>query len=361
MDMTRKKTECQLLVLLIVALSSTTAAAIELNTYGFFDVEAEIGNKNAAAKRGTFDQHHLTLIWQGQVDPRFSVLFETSYEHGPNLSDGALEGKVYLPKAYCEYMQSDALLLRAGKFLPPFGIYNERHDATPTVIPTVLPQSVYGKHADLVGPGAGEFGRNVQAYPRFATGIWALGTTFADSWEFTYHAYLTNGRGANEHEADDNTNKGFGTRVLVTPPGFPRFGFSYYSDRNGSLDGARQAAFGADLEYSRGAWFLECGSILPQFEELDAAGTRSGSTRRARGGYVMAGYTLWDRTTPFAYFDRYDPDRDTADDAIDDATMGINHMLSDSVFLKAEIHLVDFEDPARRSYWNSIASLAVAF
>ena len=75
----------------------------------------------------------------------------------------------------------------------------------------------------------------------------------------------------------------------------------------------------------------------------------------------MAGYTLWDRTTPFAYFDRYDPDRDTADDAIDDATMGINHMLSDSVFLKAEIHLVDFEDPARRSYWNSIASLAVAF
>ncbi len=356
-----RQSRLRFLLFVLLVLTPTGVIADDLTTYGFFDLEMEIGNKDGAAKRGTFDQHHLTLIWQKQLDPRFSVLFETSYEHGPNLSDGTLEGKIYLPKAYCEYMRTDVLILRMGKFLPPFGIYNERHDATPTVIPTVLPQSVYGKHLNLLGAEVAEFSQKVRAYPRYATGLWTLGTAFKNDWEFDYHAYVTNGRGDDPSEKDDNANKGFGSRFVVTPPGLPSLGFSYYSDRNGSLDGARQNAFGTDLEFSAGPLFIEAGSLFPELEGLNDDGRRNGSIRRPLGGYIMAGFTLWDRTTPFAYLDRYDPDRDTGNDAVSDLTLGVNHMLANSVFIKSELHLYRFQDAAKSGYWNAIASLAVAF
>ena len=349
--------------LLSILVPSGPAAGDEvaLRTHGFFDVEMEIGNKNEAAERGTFDQHHLTVIWQAILDKKFRLLFETSYEHGPTLEGASGEGKIYLPKAYAEYGHSDALRLRFGKFLPPFGIYNERHDATPTVIPTVLPQSVYGKHPNLSGVLADSLGQSVRAYPRFATGAWVLGRTWFGEWEVEYNMYFTNGRGDEPHEKDDNRNKGIGTRLVVTPPLGIRFGVSWYADRNGSLNDARQDAVGFDVEYDASALYLEAGVVLPRLETLAADGTPTGDRREPRGWYVMSGYTIWGGTTPFAYHDQYDPDNEVDGDRVHDTAIGVNHALAPTVFLKGEVHFVEFEAAGRDGYHNLVASLAVAF
>lgn len=333
----------------------------QLLTYGFFDVEWEQGNKDAKAKLGTFDQHHLTLIWQYRLSDYSLVFCETAYEHGPSLESGGGSGKIYLPKAYYELMRSDALKIRAGKFLPPFGIYNERHDATPTLLPTVLPQSVYGKHPNLSGPFADTLAQKKRAYPRFSTGVWILGSLYHGYWEFEYNLYLTNGRGAGEHQQDGNANKGLGSRVVVTFPFGPRLGLSYYSDQNCALADVEQSAMGLDLEYESGDLLLESGFVWPRFERLDLDGKPSGGFQDPRGAYLMLGYTLAGGVTPFAYYDLYDPDLELDNDQERDLVVGVNHPLSDRAFIKGEVHNVSFEDASRESYRNFIMSLTVAF
>ncbi len=341
--------------------SPALAGRADHRVYGFFDIEYEIGNNDESARDGTFDQHHLTLIRRAELDERYSFLFEASFEHGPSLSENALEGKVYLPKAYFEMQASDALQLRAGKFLPPFGIYNARHDATPTVLPTVLPGSVYGKHLNLSGPLAADLGQKVRAYPRFCTGIWLLGRRDIDAWELEYNLFLTNGRGAQCSERDDNGNKGLGTRVVITPAFGARLGFSYYRDRNGEVGNASQSAFGADIEYELGDFILEAAVIRPRFEKLAADGSLTGDFQNPLGFYLMAGYTFWGGTTLFGYYDRYDPDSDVSPAIELDRVLGINQQLKQSVFLKGEIHERNIESLADPSYRTFIASLAVAF
>lgn len=341
--------------------SASSGSYPQTRVYGFFDIEAEVNDKDAKGERWTFDQHHLTVITFVELSARYRVLFETSWEHSPIHEANGGTGKIYLPKAYFEYFRSDAVRLRVGKFLPPFGIYNERHDATPTVIPTVLPPSVYGKHSNLSGPLADSLGRSERAYPRFATGAWLLGHLFAGDWGVEYNGYLVNGRGSDPDEKDDNTNKGLGVRAVLTPPGdFLRFGLSWYGDRNGELNDARQDAFGADIEANPGNAILEGGIILPRLEELDAGGSPNGRRREALGAYLFAGYCFFDRLTPFVYHDVYDPDRDEGKDRERDTAVGANLALGPSVYWKGEVHVLEFEDD-REGYRKYVTSLAVAF
>ena len=156
------------IILLLLAGSLCFPQQQKLNVYGFFDVEAIVNNKDAAGKRWSFDQHHLNFLVNYQLDDRFRVATEIDYEHGPVFSSAEITGKMYVGKAFLEYKYSDALLARIGIFLSPFGIYNERHDATPTFLFTFLPHSVYNKR-EL------SFGVKGRLFAKQSTGIQVLG------------------------------------------------------------------------------------------------------------------------------------------------------------------------------------------
>ncbi len=346
--------------LLLAGSSGVMAQKQKLWMYGFFDTEAKVSNKDTAGKKWTFDQHHLTVVWNFTISEHFKVLFESAYEYGPTIGTN-MSGKIYLPKAYGEYIYSDAFKLRIGKFLPPFGIYNERHDATPTFFPTVLPQSVYGKHSNLSGFYADSLGQHVRAYPRFSTGLWTLGNIYKGEWGMEYNFYLVNGRGAQEHEHDHNVNKGVGARLVLSSPFGAHMGISYYRDKNCFVNDAIQEALGFDLTYDFRNLVLESGVVLPRFETLDIQARPTGHMQKRTGYYLMAGYTFFDITTPFAYFDEYDPDSDIAANKERDIALGINHMVAENVFIKSEVHIFSFEDNATDGYEKFIASIAIAF
>ncbi len=336
--------------------------------HGFFDIRAEVGDGDDSAKRWTFDQHRLTVIWLFDLDNRSRILFETSYEHGPELSSSSMEGKIHLPKAYWEFMASDAAKIRVGKFLPPFGIYNERHDATPTLIPTKLPSSVYGMH--VIGHGGNDdhgdhtdsLGQKGRVYARLGTGLWLLGREYLNGWELEYHAYLINGRGEEQNEKDGNANKGIGGRLVVGPPGgTTRIGISAYRDRNDMQSNAKQQTAAVDLEFAYADFFLEGAAIFAGFEMTDSLGGLTGKMHHHLGYYVMAGYTFFDRLTPFAYYDIVDHDPDGPGGGETDLTVGINHNLRQSVYLKGEVHFRSFEEEGKDSNKMLITSLAVAF
>lgn len=342
-----------LAVLLLPQAALAQASAVDL--YGFFTMEAEVNNKDAAGKRWTFDIHHFNVITVYHLDDHFRVFGEIEWDHGTALASDSGSGQVALERGWLEYKHSDAFKIKLGKYLAPFGIYNLRHDASPTFLSTFLPSSVYGRHENTVG---GE----QRLYAKFATGVQVLGRIFRGGWQGQYYLYLSNGRGPDPGGKDNNSNKGLGARLVVSPPAMNlRLAISYYEDRNGNANDTKQRVVGFDATLRRSSAQLEAELVLPWLEQVDAAGVPDGSFRSVRGYYLQGAYTFFDRLTPFARYDHFDPDVDGDGDAETHVVLGINLSITPTVYAKNEVHLISFDDPARASYELYVASLAVAF
>lgn len=343
------------LLALWLLVSPSIAQESRLQVYGFFDLEAEASNKDAAGKKLTFDQHHLNIISIFNLDECFRIFSEIEWEHGPKHDPSSASGTIYLARAFLEYKHSDACQLRGGIFLPPFGLYNERHDATPTFISTILPQSIYGKHLNSVG------GKD-RLYAKIVTGFWGLGSVFVNNWGIEYHVYLSNGRGPRPAEKDNNANKGVGGRLVITPPsGHLRLGMSYYTDRDGNALDSKQSALAWDAEFEYEAFKLTSELFIPRGETADSTGALTGQFRQSLGGYVQGSVTLLERLTPFFRYDYFDNDVDKTKDAERIFTVGINYSISPKVYLKNELHFHRFGNPNSRGYELYIGSVAVAF
>lgn len=333
----------------------------KLKTYGYFDMEVMASFKKDNAEPWSFDQHHLNLITIYTINDRYRVFTEIEYEHGPFFSESESSGMILLEKAYLEYKHSDALRVRIGKYPSPFGIYNERHDATPTFIATRLPHSVYGKH-ELAS------GRKDQLFAKFATGIQVVGDLYSYGWETRYHFYVSNGRGRKPGGADDNSNKGLGGRLVVSPPlANLRLGASYYTDKHGLVNHAEQRSLGVDIEFDLGNLHLESEVLINRSEKVDTTGQPTGEFRKALGYYVMAAYTFGDKVTPFVRYEYSDHGSSEVNGLKKMSMIGINVALTQQVYLKNEVHFsydhhTDhsyIDDPDQ--YYMYVGSIAVAF
>lgn len=345
----------------MAAASTSMAQESKLSITGYFDLEAEVGNGGATHEYLTFDQHHFNMIMQFKIGRRLNVLGEMEWEHGIELTRSSGSGKIYIARSWLEYTAADALRLRLGKFLPPFGIFNELHDATPTFIATELPQSFYGKHA-LPGGSADRL------FAKFGNGLWALGTLYRGAWDLQYDAYVSNGRGAKPYESDDNANKGAGGRLVLTPPmrGLA-VGGSYYRERNGAAANTRMSASALQLSLSHRGWHLISEAALFDLEKVRGSGTASnpfvpdGSYRNAAAFYVEGGYRIRDVLMPFVRYDRFDPDRDAGSDREHNLTLGLNIRPTWRLAFKGEVHFLRWDGAGSQDHEMGIASVAVAF
>jgi hypothetical protein len=104
-------------------------------------------------------------------------------------------GGIVLERAWMEYRYSDALQVRGGQFLTPWGIWNVDH-GTPTLISPVLPSMILQ-----------------QAIPRQQTGLEILGRFNRPPWTYGYHLTVSNGRQATLVDFTDN--KAVGGRLFA--------------------------------------------------------------------------------------------------------------------------------------------------
>lgn len=317
--------------------------------------------KKDNAEPWSFDQHHLNFIAIYTINDHYRVFSEIEYEHGPFLGESESSGKIYMEKGYLEYKHSDALRVRIGKYPSPFGIYNERHDATPTFVTTKLPHSIYGKHVLATGAVG-------QWFAKFATGIQVVGDLYAYGWETRYHFYISNGRGRDPGGADDNSNKGLGGRLVISPPlADLRVGTSYYTDKHGLANHTEQRSLGFDVEFDRWNLHLESEVLINRSEKVDTTGQPTGDFRKALGYYVMAAYTFGDKVTPFVRYEYSDHNRFEALWSEKIGLIGINVALTQQVYFKNEFHIhrdhhQDFSHTGNVDRYGAYhGSIAVAF
>ncbi len=333
------------------------AGQSNLSSSGYFDLEAEVSNKDADGKKWTFDQHHLNIINSYEIEKRLTMVVEFDWEHGPSLEKDDFHGSIYVSRSFLEYKNRDALRIRAGKFTIPFGIYNELHDATPTFLSTLLPSSLYGRHELSTGAESTHL-------PSTGVGALVLGRFFINDFECAYQVHLTNGRGADPSERDDNTNKAIGARLTISPYQEKlRIGASIYRERNGTENNALQQFLGSELEINLSRFQIQTESIFSKLEKIDSTGNLTNDFLNDLGYYVLGAYTVSDRLTAFAWYDFHNPDTENSQqkERAYHYVVGLNFALTTQAFLKGEVHFNRFEAPASKNYELFISSITVAF
>ncbi|MFQ5709332.1 MAG: outer membrane beta-barrel protein [bacterium] len=323
--------------------------------HGFLTLESEYSNKDSVGRRGTFDLHHFNLLGSYLLNAKARVFGEIEFEHGTDSeadeTGGTKAGFIVLERAWFEYSFSKKLKLRLGKFLTPYGIYNEIHDAAPAFDTSILPNSIYGKHQN-------PFGHEQIIYAKFSIGVQALGEFELHSTRLQYQLFLTNGRGKDSFEQDDNKNKGIGFRFKTEVPALGlNAGTSFYTDKNGLANDTRQTSWAGDVRFEFNRWLF---SAEFAHSTLDTKNIARGD-QIANAGYVELAYQLLDRQTVLVRYDVFDPDHGLSGDMERDLTIGTNRQILKQALVKAEVHFWNVDSATRQNYFLAITSLAVVF
>ncbi len=337
------------LIVTLFWLAERAASQEFIGPHGYLTLEAEISTKDSVGQHGTFDLHHFNIFGDYLLNAKARVFGEIEFEHGTDTEyndyAGGEAGIVRVERAWFEYAFADYLKLRLGKFLTPYGIYNEIHDAAPAYDTSILPESIYGIHEN-------PFGQRQRFYSKFSIGVQVLGRFEMASSQLQYQFMLANGRGRQPFEQDDNKDKALGVRFTAELPTTGlKLGYSLYTEKNGLAHHTRQTSHAADLrfEFKRWRWSSE------------VAHTTLGAAQSALASYIELAYHLFDRQTLLIRYDVFDPNRGRRTDRERDLTIGANLQVLRQVLVKAETHLWQLEQEPRRHYTLAIASLAVVF
>ncbi len=350
-----KKTVSTIIILILILSVDLVAQQSRVNLYGFFDMEASVSNQEGN-RSWTFDQHHFNLMSHYKLDHNFKVTSELEWEHGPSHEEGNFSGKIYLARAFLEYKYANYFGVRVGKFMTPFGIYNERHDATPTFLSTVLPHSVYGKHELATETEDRNFALT-------STGIQFLGTQYYNKWQVRYQFIISNGRGEEPGSSDNNPNKAIGGRLVVTLPiSQMSVGASFYSEKNGNEFNSRQKVFGIEFEADLGKLHIESEAIHGKVELLNDQQIPNNIFKETKGAYILTAYTFKERITPFIIYEYLLHDIHEDHPAEQLLMFGVNYALTEKIFLKSEYHFYGIGDSEPDDQYEIFrSSVAVAF
>ncbi len=285
---------------------------------------ADVVYYNYGGDASSFALNHFVLDAQADLFDDVLVRAEIEWANQRLVPNVVIEDEMYLGVrqadadltfAYIDYALLDAVTLRAGKFLVPFNVYNERlyradvaKLASPPFINTLL---MPVKFADT----------GIQL-----RGVVDTGTDVGLDWA----VYYVNGLG---QDIDLVPDKAMGGRLgVVTPFGF-EMGLSAYDM---SIDAINESLtlLGADL-----CWKVDGFEVRAEYMKEDLF-------ESVDGFYLQAAYAFLDRYEVVA---RYD---EVAD--IDRTTLGANYQLTEDLTFRLAYEWNDLAD-------GVIGQLAVRF
>jgi hypothetical protein len=314
----------------------------QINGYGSLEFEKQITDtsKGKGDKNGSFDADAFVLVMNFTPSKRFRVSSNLSWEHGPALED--LRGNVAVEYAFAEFYVWDALKIRAGKQLIPFGIYNEIHTAKPLFLSVKEPFST--NKIDKLGSAQ-------RYYPRWGAGIELLGSGQIAGRDWDYVILVTNGdqkvkamtaEFPNPFELDDNAGKAITSRVRFHPVKSITVGASLYYDSLEEFNAAgihtgkttTLASYGGQA-----TWEGHYGGV--ELEYIHGHTETSSGVRDVRSGSsAMVWANLGARVRPYLRYEGHDPDSSLPDNNATIVLGGINLQIEHGLFIKTELDRV---------------------
>jgi len=306
---------CATLVLVLCGLGSARAGETEVHGYGYQGYLKSSDNNYLDAKRGTYDFNNIALLVSNKVEDRTTIwiqVFGNSKKFG-------------LDWAYVDYQVRNDLSVRAGQIKFPIGLFNEIRDNKLLHLAMMEP-IMYREESDII----------FEAYR--GVGINYNGPVTVDVFG-----------GAPLIESEDPALKNevrglLGGRIVYKTPleGLKVMG-SYASFKEQVNDATTGATV---IPEGREAILLLSASYEHHGLEVNVEYAKKKNIEGDfLSGYVEAGYTFFEKLTPFV---RYDELRRTGDgvDKSDPANYqqelvaGIGYKLNPYFGIKAEEHMM---------------------
>jgi hypothetical protein len=366
-----------------------TAAPV-LDVYGFADFTfVKLFLPEDSRWRGQLNPHssmgigNLNLYLRGNLAERIRSLIEVRFLYLPNgassvgptgvvtqvnttVGDPVETGRnlrwggIQIERAHVEYEAHELLVIRAGQFLTPYGIWNVDHGA-PAIISARRPFVV-----------------TAALFPEQQTGIELLGRLVAPVVTVGYHLTLSNGRGPATEYLDQDANKALGGRLFLTTfrKGELTAGTSLYHggfsdhERRWTLDAAgvqtqivtprengTDTAVAFDLRWIFRSLHLQA-EVITRYRRFDddarpraAAAYESYLPDNNRfGGYVLVGYrTPWFGVMPYVLAERMHFSTGNIPNAAA-VYAGLNLRPDPALVLKVEYFHAWFPDATRLSF-----------
>ncbi len=307
---------------------AATSLAIDLdkitvNGYTTLEWEQQLEKKGEGGgdPNGSFDSKSFDLVFNFQVSDKIRAACDIIFEHGSATEDS--RGNVAIEYGFVEYSFSDLFKVRAGKFLTPFGIFNEIHTAKPAFL-TVHEASSLNQTKRIVRNG-------LPFYPRYGAGLQFQGDGSVGNGRWDYNVLIANGEqdpknplSDNPFESDDNSSKSVTARVRWEPSDQFRVGASYYHDKfstnNPTYDSVESV--GVEFEYENGAFVVWSEAAFGSLKRI------SGITQSQLGWYIQPSWHFENGFTPYLRFEKFDPNRTITDDHGYDTILGVNYEAS---------------------------------
>lgn len=335
---------------------------------GYFDNEFTLPISGTGFS--TFKAHRLVLQASSYLHDNLFFNTEIEFEYGGQINAGPNDGELKLEQAWADYRIADALTLRGGVVLIPFGVINVLHDSdvrATTTRPLMANNIVPSTWMDT---GAGFHGL---LYP-------------TEEMQLSYEVYGLNGlsndisaangvrKARPSFKNDNNGNKAVVGRLAISPWLGLELGLSGY---RGMYDWSRSLTMaGADTTIALGPVELvgEYANILTEGGKFTSGTTATAIPGSMEGYYVEGRYNFFpeflhgtflgrDGGFPqanFALVGRYGgADTDKAvNDATDktEITVGFNYRPVQTFVTKFEVQRVS--DPvagAKDAVWSSVA------
>ena len=219
--------------------------------------------------RLTLSHTSLLLWWEGQGHFKFFSEVDLENAVATRYSSGDADARyLSLERLYLDYVFSDSLTLRFGKFLTPIGRWNLIH-ADPLTWTTSRPlvtQSVF---------------------PDNATGGMATGTVFALGQPIDYSLYVTSGQEFRADPKQDPFSDAQGIHVNVPLSDSSQIGFSYATFHQDGSPNEKKSLTGVDFLWSHNRYEIS--------GEAVSRNSNPGSHREERGAFVQAVAPISDR------------------------------------------------------------------
>jgi hypothetical protein len=235
----------------------------------------------------------------------------------------------------------NAIRVRFGKFLIPFGVFNEIHTAKPAFLSVKEAGST--NKAERIVDNAFRF------FPRWGAGIALNGDIVLGEKSLDYDLLFSNGEQEDEnpYEEDNNISKAVTFRTRMDVNESINVGLSLYKDTYSSdkeVAGNLQST-GFQTRY-QATTDLEVLFEIVQGVKTDLD-TDSGDdvSVTQTGWFVQPSYSIGS-TTGYLRHEVIDPDADTEDDGGTTTILGANIELDGAMNIKLEHHTVKGEDNA---------------
>lgn len=260
----------------------------------------------------TFTLGHFVLDATGELGDDVVIAAEIEWARAEPNALSAAEVDAALVAAYIDYAILEPLVLRAGKFLVPFNVYND------TLYPADVAKlaTVPFMNLNVIPTKWAETG--IQIHGSIDTGT-AAGMDYA--------IYLVNGlegtgdiASMKNNDVDLNdSNKAVGTRIAITTPVGFQAGLSYYMGAY-TADGSKDITMlGLDASYE-----YEAFEIRAEYVSGDVEGA---AVEDRDGFYLQGAYKFLDKYEAVLRYDEID----VTGSSVDRFTLGGNYTITDDL------------------------------